>query len=240
VRSQRKSGFATFRHSDSISDWNALPLDRRTKGGASLSGNERDSLFLAKAGKDFTNISGISGLDDPGDGRSFAVLDFDRDGWPDLIVASANFPTFQLYRNQMGDKTSGGVQQNRMIAVRLVGGNAAAEPSREWSNRDAVGAVMMADLGGQVIVREHHAGEGLAAQNSPTTLIGIGQHDGVTSLKVKWPSGKMQEIGKVPAGAFVTVYENPEQSPDHKAATMKPYKVNSIHPPARRDLARLR
>jgi ASPIC/UnbV protein/VCBS repeat protein len=240
VRSQKKSGFSTFRHSDTISDWNALPLDRRVQGGASLSGNERDSFFLSKGGKDFTNISGISGLDDPGDGRSVAVLDFDRDGWPDLMVASANFPTFQLYRNQMGDKSSGAVRENRMIAVRLVGGNATAEPSKEWSNRDAVGAVMMADLGGQVLVREHRAGEGLAAQNSPTTLIGIGQHGGVASLKVKWPSGKVQDVGKVAAGTLVTVYENPDQSPGHKPAALKPYKVDSIHPPARRDLAQLR
>lgn len=240
MRSDKKGGLSVFRHSGSVADSEGLPLDRKIKGGASFSGNERDSVYLNKGGKDFVSISGITGLDDPGDGRSFAILDYDRDGWPDLVVASATAPTLQLYRNQMGDKSSSDVRKNQMVAVRFVGGNHAATPSNEWSNRDGYGAVLTVDLDGMTLVREHHAGEGLAAENSATMLIGIGVRNAAKSLKVRWPSGKTQDIGKVPANTLVTVYENPAQSPTGKAFTAKPYKVESIRPPKQRDLAFLR
>jgi len=240
VRSDKKRAFSIFRHSESASDWGALPLDRRIKGGASFSGNERDSVYLSKEGKEFVNISGVSGLDDPGDGRSFAVLDYDRDGWPDIVVASVTAPTLQIYRNQMGDKSSGDVRKNQMVAVRFVGGNHTPSPSTEWSNRDGYGAVLTLDLDGMTIVREHHAGEGLGAQNSATMLIGIGERDSVKSLKVRWPSGKIQDIGKVSANSLVTIYENPAHSATGTGFAVETYKVESIRPPKQRDLASLR
>jgi len=240
VRSDKKHGFQNFRHSGTVADAGGLPLDRKIKGGASFSGNERDSVYLSKGGKDFVSISGITGLDDPGDGRSFAILDYDRDGWPDLVVASVTAPTLQIYRNQMGDKSSAGVQKNQVVAVRFVGGNQSAAPSTEWSNRDGYGALLTADLDGETLVREHRAGEGLGAQNSATMLVGIGQRDGVKSLKVRFPSGKTREIGKVAANTLLTVYENPAHSPTGAAFTTKPYRVDSIRPPAQRNLASLR
>jgi hypothetical protein len=240
VRSDKKHGFSLFHHNDSVADSTALPLDRKIKGGASFSGNERDSVYLNKGGKDFVSISGITGLDDPGDGRSFAVLDYDRDGWPDLVVASVTAPTLQLYRNQMGDPSSAGVRKNQMVAIRFVGGNRVAAPSTEWSNRDGYGALLTLELDDTTLVREHRAGEGLGAQNSATMLVGIGQRDAAKSLKVRWPSGKVQEIGKVPANTLVTVYENPAHSPTGTAFATRPYKVDSIRPPKQRNLASLR
>ena len=62
--------------------------------GVSFSGNERDHLYINVDGERFHDLAGVSGLDDPGDGRSFAVLDYDRDGWPDMAVVSANAPLF--------------------------------------------------------------------------------------------------------------------------------------------------
>ena len=241
MRSDKKHGFSLFHHNDAVVDSEGLPLDRKIKGGASFSGNERDSVYLNQGGKDFVSISGITGLDDPGDGRSFAVLDYDRDGWPDLVVASVTAPTLQLYRNQMGDKSSSGVKKNQMVAVRFVGGNHSAAASSEWSNRDGYGAVLTIDLDGTTpVVREHRAGEGLGAQNSATMLVGIGDRKGVNALKVRWPSGKTQDLGKVAANTLVTVYENPAQSPGRSAFVAKPYKVESIVPPSRRNLATLR
>jgi hypothetical protein len=240
VRSDQKGGFSKYRHGGSYSDWGGLPMDRKIKGGASFSGNERDSVYLNREGKEYVSISGISGLDDPGDGRSFAVMDFDRDGWPDLAVASVTAPTLQLYRNQMGDRSSGGVRANRFIAVRFAGGHHGAEPSRDWSNRDGYGAVVTVDLGDATLLREHRAGDGMAAQNSPTLLVGIGERRGARSLKVRWPSGKTQEVGNVAAGSMVTLYENPAHAPGKGGFTVAPYRVESVRPPAQRDLPTLR
>jgi hypothetical protein len=241
VRTDKKGGFSLFGHlSGSAAKAQVLPLTRQIKGGASFSGNERDSVYFNQGGKDFVNIAGITGLDDPGDGRSFAILDYDRDGWPDFVVASVTAPTVQLYRNQMGDKSSGKVRKNQMLAVRFMGGNHTAQPSKEWSNRGGYGAMLTVDLDGTSLVREHRMGEGMAAQNSATMLIGIGERSAAKSLSVRWPSGKSQNIGEVPANTLVTLYENPAHSPTGSAVVVEPYTVPAIQPPKQRNLRWLR
>ena len=48
--------------------------------GISWSGNERNFLFVGGLpGNQFVDLSAVSGLDDPADGRGFSLLDFDRD-----------------------------------------------------------------------------------------------------------------------------------------------------------------
>ncbi len=62
----------------------------------SLSGKERNHLFISDAGKSFSDISSVSGAHSISDGRSFAILDFDRDGWQDMILANVNSPVRQF------------------------------------------------------------------------------------------------------------------------------------------------
>jgi len=214
-----------------------IPNQRSLGEGASFSGNERDSIFLNKGGKDFVNISGITGLDDPGDGRSFAILDYDRDGWPDVVVTSVNAPAIQLYRNRMGSDSFSEVSKNKMLAIRFVGGNHRSMPSKKWSNRDGIGARVTINFDDTKIVRELHAGEGLAAQNSSTLVVGIGERSYANSMTVRWPSGKTQTIGKISENMLLTFYENPAHSPKGSAVTKTPYKVDSIHPPKAREPA---
>ena len=64
-----------------------------------FSGSERNHLFLSSHGKSFLDVSGISGVDSPSDGRVSVWLDMDRDGRQDLAVVNSNRPLFQLYRN---------------------------------------------------------------------------------------------------------------------------------------------
>lgn len=197
--------------------------------GTSQSGHERDKLFLSNQAKQFTDISGVSGLDSPTDGRAFAILDFDRDGWVDIAQVSANAPFFQLFHNQINQYLTDGSLLPNMIALRFVGGNHSDRPAESWSNRDGYGAVVQIILrdkkSGQTqkIVREHRAGEGLAAQNSATMIIGIGEHETVSTISVHWPSGVNQKTFNVPAGALITVYENPAQSPNGSSFVIQPY-----------------
>src|SRR5262245_2512271 len=190
--------------------------------GASLSGNERDHLFLNAGGKAFTDIAGVAGLDDPADGRSSGILDYDRDGWPDLALVNSNAPMFELYHNEIG-RYPGAAGRGRMVALRFVGGNHSPSPNPTWSARDGYGARVTVDLGDLRLVREHRAGEGFAAQNSATLLIGIGDHDAARSIKVRWPSGRTQTAEAVSAGTLVVVYENPAQSPSGEAFVREPY-----------------
>ena len=126
------------RDQDQRQGYGAGSIVQRLAQGASFSGAERNHLFLNRGDGSFTELSGVSGVDHPGDGRAFAVLDFDRDGWLDFAVVNANTPRFQLFRNRIGDLPGGG--PSSMVALRLVGGNATAESDPEWSNRDGYGA----------------------------------------------------------------------------------------------------
>ncbi len=178
---------------------------------ASFSGHERNHLFLNRFGEQFADISGVSGLDYDGDSRAFAVFDYDRDGWLDLAVVNANAPMLQLFRNQMGDMVDS--SDGAILALRFVGGNHAAVRSDGWSNRDGIGVMVEVETSNLNLIREHRGGEGLAAQNSPVMLIGVGPADHARSLKVTWPSGRVQTLRDVPTGTLLTVHENPEQSP---------------------------
>ena len=189
----------------------------------SLNGNERNRYFANRAGSSFADISTLSGLDNPADSRGFAILDYDRDGWQDIALVNANQPLFNLYRNEMGTTGfSGGV-----IAIRFVGGNRAASPSKEFGCRDGYGARVMVDLDNEKITREHRCGDGWSTQNSPTMMVGIGSHKNVVSLTVKWPSGRATTTQDVPEGTLLTVYENPEDSPTNDPVERTTYRVKA-------------
>lgn len=152
----------------------------------SLSGNERNRLFM-RAGKDFADISTISGADDLSDGRSFALLDFDGDGWQDLALMSLNVPRFKLFRNRFGDV----YPDRKPIKILLIGGQRATEPSDGYSNRDGIGAeVLVKYSDGSRIMLHRQSGEGFAGQNSKRLQVGLPAGAGVESIEVKWPSGK--------------------------------------------------
>ncbi|MGB6042259.1 MAG: ASPIC/UnbV domain-containing protein [Pirellulales bacterium] len=175
----------------------------------SFSGHERNHLFLNIDGKRFEDISALSGLDNDADGRAFAVWDFDHDGWQDVALVNSNRPQLNLYRNEIGER----VPQQHSIAIRLVGGNITAEATREWSNRDAYGAEITVACGENKYVRELRCGEGFAAQNSATMIVGLGSAQQADVIEVRWPSGKLQTLNSIPAGKLLTIYENPANAP---------------------------
>lgn len=160
------------------------------------------------AGQDFKDISLLSGVNSVADGRSFAYWDFDRDGWQDILIVNANRPALEIYQNQIAKK----FPNRKSVGFRLVGGNRSAKPSKQWSNRDAYGAKITIECGGKTIVRELKCGEGFAAQNSKTLLIGLGESEVIESVKIAWPSGKLQQLSGVQPGEVVTIYENSQES----------------------------
>ena len=191
--------------------------------GMPWSGGERNHVYFGGfPGQQFEDLSGVTGLDDPGDGRSFALLDFDRDGWLDIALANTSAPRLRLLRNGIGNRTG---SPNRFVAIRFVGGNKQAAPSKEWSARDGFGSAVELDLGdGTTLFREHQPESGYLGQHSSTMIIGLGQKDSVASLRVRWLSGKLETATQVPAGMLITVYENPADSPTGESFTMEPYR----------------
>lgn len=172
----------------------------------SYSGWERNRLFLNRGGRGFTDISSISGVDNVADGRSWGALDFDRDGWTDIALVNANTPLLNLYRNRIGDLGN----RNGMIAVRLVGGSESPHSS-DLSNRDAIGAVVTVTCGDRKFRRVRNCGEGFAAQNSATLMIGLGEVVEPVRIDVAWPSGRISRADGIEPGTLVTFREREDQ-----------------------------
>lgn len=199
--------------------------------GVSFSGHERDYVFMNLGDGQFKDVSGVSGANDPGDGRGFALLDFDRDGWWDIASINANAPSLKLYQNRFGADPEWRAAHN-VIALRFVGANHRAEPAKGLSNRDGFGAVVTIDLGDRKLTRQHRAGEGFATQNSTTMLVGIDAAKAAKKVTVRWPSGKTQTLEDVAANRLVTVrepgsdaaapFEIAEYAPSDRVATGPP------------------
>jgi hypothetical protein len=193
----------------------------------SFSGGERDNLFVSNAGEQFFDIAAVSGLDDPGDGRTSALLDFDRDGWQDLLVASATEPSIQLYQNRLGElprnqDRAGQNGSGHFLAFRFIGGNRPGAVSPEWSNRNGVGAILRVTVGDRILLREVRRGDGRAATNSATILVGLGTAASADRVELTWPSGRIQELTGVESGALVSFHENSAEI-GGEAALLEPY-----------------
>ena len=163
----------------------------------SIASHQRN-VFLRNDGHGgFDEISGALGLDLDQDGRSFAVLDVDRDGDPDLVVMAARqAPQVRIFRNDFGSLPPEG--GSHAIAVRLAGTK---------SNRDAIGARVTVETDRLRKTRMVQAGSGFLSQCSKELLIGLGPSERIVKLTVDWPSGGTQVITDVPLNTRVSIVE---------------------------------
>ena len=129
-------------------------LHERLDEGLSFSGNERNCAFLnpGRAGGPFANVSAVSGLDFPDDGRGVALFDLEGDGDLDVAISNRTAPRLRLMRNELpaGD---------RFVALYLEGDGAG-------TNRDAVGARVELETTDGTLRRSVRAGEGFLSQSS--------------------------------------------------------------------------
>ncbi len=162
--------------------------------GLSFSGFERDALFLNLESREFQDISGVSGIDSISDGRAAVLADFDNDGDLDIFLTAIQGEGHLLFKNNVG-------QANNFIRIVLEG--------RE-SGRDAFGAVVRLKTAHGIQTRVCSGGNGFLAQQDPRLLFGLGQKEEAEWMEVRWPSGKTQRFGKIPAGASLKIVESSE------------------------------
>jgi hypothetical protein len=168
----------------------------------SLSGNERNRLVMG--GEDgFVGRSLVSGADCQEDARSFALLDFDQDGWVDIALASCNGPRLRFFRNRFGELGGAG----QVVEVILRGSHSGSTPSPGQSNRDGVGAVLTAVTDRRTRAFRKSIGEGLAAQNSERIRVTLASGEKLKELAVRWPSGKVSKLNPVPRESLVRINE---------------------------------
>lgn len=168
----------------------------------SLGGHQRNVLFRNNGDGTFTDVGYMAGVDTLDDGYMPAFGDLNKDGKMDLFARACDpgttqlpYPSLRLYQNV-------GEEAGKSLAVYLQGDG-------KKSNRDAVGAKLVAKVGNKTLTREIDTVSG-AAQSEMNAFFGLGQSEKVDSLTIHWPSGKVETFDNIPAGR-VTIVEGSGQ-----------------------------
>lgn len=161
--------------------WSSSPF-AIVKSGENLSAYERNKFYINVDGNEFFDASFASNVDLESDSRSAIGADFDGDGDPDLLVASAGGGPLRLFENQFQ-------RANRFLKINLKGTK---------SNRQAIGSRVILEIGGKKIVRDLFPRNGCMGLGPANLLIGVGQAQQIDKLTVRWPSGKESVVDKIP------------------------------------------
>jgi len=143
----------------------------------------------------FTPVApGESGLVVPGDAKALAVLDLDRDGWPDFLVTRNN-GTMLAFRNN-------GAAGRRSFRISLSG---------RPGNPTAVGARITVELAdGSTQTSEVYAGSGYYSQSTAACFFGYSEGAPPRKIRVRWPSG-LTTVHDFPAGSSTLTLAAPAE-----------------------------
>lgn len=164
-----------------------------------------DVLYLLRpdflGGMRALDVSVFSGIRGAGPGRNHGtpVGDVNRDGHLDIWAVNGG-PANQAGTIQEAYLWYSLGNVNVSFQARLIG---------RWSNRDAVGARLMAlTADGREIHRAVSAGKGFTNTDSYTTHFGLGETTGVQHLRIDWPSGVQQFLLAPPLGSILEIRES--------------------------------
>ncbi len=129
-------------------------------------------------------------------GRALATVDWNRDGREDVCISHLDAPT-ALLTNQTADA-------GHYLAVRLSGVE---------SNRDAFGAIVTLEAGGQRWMRQLVAGGGYLVSNQRQLIFGLGDVDEVSQMTIQWPSGRTQAFQNLSPNQQLLVIEGHQPFP---------------------------
>ena len=138
-------------------------------------------FFKNQEGKGFARAQIEAGLDDVGITHSFLYIDIDQDGDLDIITRSA---VGQIYVYQNNTSI------NKSISIQLVD---------MIGNRNAVGAkiyIVYGDKSELAQMRELNLGGGFMSYQIPIAHFGLGEHDQINSIMVKWADGETTTINQ--------------------------------------------
>ncbi|MEZ4463681.1 MAG: FG-GAP-like repeat-containing protein [bacterium] len=168
--------------------WQGLDLDFWLK---QPERREPNLAFRNEGDLRFSSVGPAWGLDEPSVSFGAAQADFDGDGDLDLITNDFEAPP-RLYRNRTA--------RTRRLRVRLLGADA---------NTWGIGARVTVVTNAGAQVRELALSGGFMAQSEPVLHFGLGEEATVTTMTVRWPSGREQSFSNLAADMLYTVREQP-------------------------------
>ena len=118
------------------------------------------------------------------------ATDVTGDGRPELFVRQAGGGPLRIYRNHFPDAG--------WLTVSLVG---------TTSNRQGIGARVIARLGDRVVRRELYPVINFLSQAPARVTLGLGQAKTIDRLTIRWPSGKVTEMTDVEINRHLLVRE---------------------------------
>jgi len=122
--------------------------------------------------------------------RGLAVADLFNDGNMDVVVGDLDGSPMIL-RNH-------GVPGQHWVSFELAGTK---------SNRLALNARIKIVAGGMTQTQEIHSGGSYLSQNDLRVHFGLGPAEKVSSVEIRWPSGKAENLGELAADHFYSVLE---------------------------------
>ena len=156
---------------------------------------EKNQCFLNAGGRDFVNISYLSGTDSDGDGRGAIPTDFNNDGQVDLIVRQVSGGPLKLYENRFPAR--------HYLKVSLDG---------VTCNKAAIGARVTATCRDQTVVRWLYPVSALASQEANVLHFGLGEAVTVDTLMIQWPDGTEQRLSDISADQHIRITQGQSDS----------------------------
>lgn len=165
----------------------------KAKASLSLAGNQPNRLFRNNGDNTYTEVGFMMSLDSLADGYMPATASLNRDGNLDLILRNAD-PGYNVNQHSPVEIFKNlGTFGNNSLTLKLKG---------SASNKDAIGTQVEGKIGNKIYVGQVLGNSG-TIQSERIVHFGIGQNKKIDSLKVTWPSGKVQNFSDVSAGFHV-------------------------------------
>ncbi len=185
--------------------------------------NNGDGTFTEATSFGAEGAVGAGLVSGAGVGENVVTADYDVDGWLDLYVLNGLLMNpirvggpDQLFRNTTGNSST-----NRWVEVDLVG---------TVSNRDAIGAKVLASAGGLTQLREENGNYHRWSQNFKRIHFGLGQNDTV-DIQVSWPNGDVDNFAGVAADQLYEITQGTSGSGSGAIAAVTPGIVPAFPPP---------
>ena len=157
--------------------------------------NQANILLENQGNGTFVTVSNAGGAIGTleGVGDSVVTADYDLDGFLDIFVVNRGVnPPFgnQLFRNQGNS--------NNWLEIDLEG---------VLSNRDGIGAKVLATAGGVTQLREQNGGMHRSSQSHQRLHFGLANRNLVNLLEVRWSNGVVQKLRNIAANQIINLVE---------------------------------
>ena len=157
------------------------------------SSDVKNYFFKNNGDATFSNTSIQWGITIPSNSNGAAYADLDNDGDLDLVVNNINKVAF-VYENKSNE-----LSKNHFLEINLKGNQ---------KNTYGIGAKVITYVGNKTQYLEQMPSCGFQSSVSPVLHFGLANVSIIDSLKVIWPSDKMQVLNKVKTNQIITLKED--------------------------------